>query len=58
MADYAEEAEYVTTLLAIYLAEYHGKGPADSAAGGAKTKADEVAIYGTSIETITTCSCF
>ena len=37
--------------LAIYLAEYHGKGPADSAAGGAKTKADEAAVYGTTIET-------
>jgi len=26
-------------------------GPADSAAGGAKTKADEAAVYGTTIET-------
>ena len=51
MVDYAEEAESVTTVLAIYLMEYHGKGPADSAAGGAKTKADKAAVYGTSIKT-------
>ena len=51
MVDYVEESEYITTFLAIYLAEYHGKGLADSAAGGAKTKADEAAVYGTSIET-------
>ena len=38
MVYYAEDAESVTTVLAIYPAEYHGKGPADSAAGGAKTK--------------------
>ena len=37
--------------LAIYPAEYHGKGLADSAAGGAKTKADKAAFYGTSIKT-------
>jgi len=51
MVDFAEESESVSTVLAIYLAEYHGKGPADSAAGGAKTKADEAAVYGTTIET-------
>ena len=51
MVDFAEEAESISTVLAIYLAEYHGKGPADSAAGGAKTKADEAAVYGTTIET-------
>ena len=51
MVDFAEESETITTILSIYLAEYHGKGPADSAAGGAKTKADEAAVYGTTIET-------
>ena len=51
MVDFAEESESVSTVLAIYLAEYHGKGPADSAAGGAKTKADEAVVYGTTIET-------
>ena len=44
-------SDSVSTVLAIYLAEYHGKGPADSAAVGAKTKADEAAVYGTTIET-------
>ena len=38
MVDFAEESESITTILSIYLAEYHGKGPADSAAGGAKKK--------------------
>ena len=51
MVDFAEEAESIRTVLAIYLTEYHGKNPADSAAGGAKTKADEAAVYGTTIET-------
>ena len=51
MVDFAEESESVTTVYAIYLSEYNGKGPADSAAGGAKTKADEAAVYGTTIET-------
>ena len=51
MVDFAEEAESISTGLAIYLAEYHGKGPADSAAGGAKTKANEAAVYGPTIET-------
>ena len=37
-------AETISTVLAIYLVEYHGKGPADSAAGGAKTKANEAAV--------------
>ena len=35
----------------IWQGEYHGKGPAESAAEGAKTKADEAALYGTTIET-------
>ena len=51
MINFAEEAESISTVLAIYLAEYHGKGPADSAAGGAKIKAEEAAVYGTTIET-------
>ena len=51
MVDFSEESELITTVLAIYLAEYYGKGPADSAAGGAKTKADEAAVYETTIET-------
>ena len=50
MVDFVEESESITTVLAIYLAEYHGKGPADSAAGGAKTKADKAAVYGTTLE--------
>ena len=32
MVDYVKESESITTVLAIYLAEYHEKGPADSAA--------------------------
>ena len=47
---FVEEAESVTTILAIYLVEYHGKRPADSA-GGVKPKVDKAAIYRTSIET-------
>ena len=46
-----EESESITMVLAIYLVKYHGKGPTNSAAGGANTKADEAAIYGKSIET-------
>ena len=33
MVDFAEESETITTILSIYLAEYHGKGPADFDAG-------------------------
>jgi hypothetical protein len=58
MVDFAEESGSMTTILSIYLAEYHGKGPADSAAGGAKTKADEAAVYGTTIKQLTTCTYF
>ena len=49
MVDFAEESESITTILTIYLAEYHGSLQS-VLLGGAKTKADEAAVYGTTIE--------
>ena len=51
VVDFAKESESVDTAFAIYLAECHGKGSADSAAGGSKTMADKASICITVIET-------
>ena len=56
MVDYAEDAESVTTVLAIYPAEYHGKGPADSAAGGAKTNLTKLSSKEPQSKQLKTCS--
>ena len=51
MVDFTEESESVVTPFGLYLEEFHRKGPVNSFSGGAKTKADEVAISAVSIET-------